>query len=136
MTVPLQTLAKIGTTQENAVLVNSLNSNYLYGPLMTYSPYTSYEDLSGGGRRGRGKPIITWEIPQATPEMADALSNYCPNLVSSTVIIYSRTSRESDEYAWFECIMNWPSDEDIKGLRREVLRISFTDCIRLSEPSV
>lgn len=136
MTVPLQTSAMIGTSVETAVLVNSLNSNFMYGPLMSYVPFASYEELSSGGRKGRGKPIITWEIPQATPEMADALAVYCPNLVSSEVVIYSRTSRTSDEYAWFSCTMNWPSDEDIKGLTREVLRISFTDCIRLEEPSV
>jgi len=129
MTIPLITSAKIGLTQVGAVPVNSLASGTLHGPLMSYQPYVLVDELSSGHRRGRGKPLVTWEFPYVTPAMADALATYCLNLTSSDVYIYTRTSRTLDVYAWFLCVMNWPQDEDIRGPRRESLKITFSDCI-------
>lgn len=124
--------ARIGTTPENTVLVSSLNSNNMPSPLMEFQPFASYDSLSSGGTRGRGKPIITWDLLQVTPEQSAALQVYCPNLDSSEVVIYSRCTQLSDEYRYYSCTMHWDQSEDIKGPRRDNLKIRFTDCIEVT----
>lgn len=124
-------LAKIGTTINNAVLVSSLNGGDMPSPVMEYKPFTKYDELADGHTRGGGLPIVIWELLHATPAQADALAVYCPLLTSANVVIYTRKNRELDEYAWFECIMKWDTEESVTGLRREKLTTKFIECVEI-----
>lgn len=123
--------AMIGTTLEDMVNVSSLNDGNMPCPIMDIDVYAKYDDLSSGHVNGGGLPVILWELLHVTPQQADAIALYCPEMTSADVVIYSRKNRNSDEYGYFECIMRWDIDESIATLRRESMKFKFTDCVEV-----
>lgn len=126
------TEAMIGTTIENMVHVESLLSNTMRPPDMDYHASREVETLANGQIRRIGLPWAEWIFIESTPDMVDALAEYCPS-GSAVVYIRTRTNRNNDEYKDFVAVMTWDESETIKNFlrRRPELRIKFYDLVEI-----
>jgi hypothetical protein len=123
-------IARIGADAGSLALVTGLTAN-MPGPIMDFSPYIKYDDLSSGHVNAGGLPAVTWEFRRLTSLQRDALAAFCPSLSSAAVTIYTRTSSNLDEYKAFNCILRWDRDESIKDYWRNLIKLTFIDCLEV-----
>jgi hypothetical protein len=129
--MPYTNDAKIGADIDHLTDVNDLGSD-MPAPVMEYHQYPKTDILSSGYTRARGLPTVDWDFMYLTPAQADLLAAFCTDLASDDVVIYTRTNRNADEYAYFSCKMKWDQNESIKDIRREKFSLHFIDCLEVT----
>ncbi len=85
-------------------------------PQWTYQPYTSYQDLLDGTRRGMGFPMATWHWQFLTDVQREALRALCPGLSAQVYIktLTNETSSGVRTYGTFSAVMFWPPASEDK----------------------
>lgn len=121
-------LAAIGEDVGSLQLLSELG---VPAPVMEYHHFMRTDQLSNGHVRGRGLPWVEWIFYYLTMEQIDALAEFCPNLASADVVIYTRTNRNEDEYKGYSCKLHWDQKESIADPRREKIILKFIDCVEV-----
>jgi hypothetical protein len=86
-------------------------------PQSPFKPFYDYRILADGSKRGLGAATAIWRWAYLTDEQRDELRAFCGD-PSAVIFITTRTAENSDSFATYAAIMNWPEEaEDRQGQR-------------------
>ena len=97
-------------------------------PRSPFQAYAEYVTMASGKVVGRGWPIVTWDFGYLTQTQRDQLRTFCAG-ASAQVYIGTRQNDNADAYKKYQCVMNWPLNEERDATRRVSIKIVFTHCV-------
>lgn len=109
----------------------------LFPPKSEFSEFSQQIQLGSGKVRGAGWGLARWFWGFIVGTQRDQLRLFCDDaagdpVASNEVYIRTRNNENTDEYAYYSCVLVWPTGEEEKQLSKRIeFSLSFQDLVEI-----